>query len=77
MKQGVLGVPADIHKTGWWADGAAPRRPAPASILIAGHVDSAAAGAGAFFPLKHARRGTIVELTTADGPDARPTGSPP
>jgi hypothetical protein len=66
LKQGVLGVPADIHKTGWWADGATPVD-STGTVLIAGHVDSAAAGAGAFFPLKQARRGTLVQVTTAAG----------
>jgi LPXTG-site transpeptidase (sortase) family protein len=66
LKQGVLGVPADIHKTGWWADGATPVDQT-GTVVIAGHVDSAAAGAGAFFPLKQARRGTLIEVTTAAG----------
>ena len=66
LKQGVLAVSSDIHRTAWWADGAAPGDP-HGSIVIAGHVDSAKAGAGAFFSLKNARPGTIVELTTADG----------
>jgi Sortase domain len=66
VKQGVLGVPADIHKTGWWSDSASPVDPT-GTVLIAGHVDSAAAGAGAFFPLKQARRGTLVQVTTASG----------
>src|SRR5262249_53109492 len=66
LKQGVLAVPADIHETGWWADGATPHSPA-GSIVIAGHVDSATAGAGAFFPLKQARAGEIIVLTSANG----------
>ena len=66
LKQGVLAVSSDIHRTAWWADGAAPGDP-HGSIVIAGHVDSAKAGAGAFFSLKNARPGTIVALTTADG----------
>ncbi|MDX6566021.1 MAG: hypothetical protein QOE10_1683 [Gaiellales bacterium] len=66
MAHGVLGVPEDIQRTGWWKDGAAPGATA-GSILIAGHVDSAKAGAGAFFHLVEARRGDIVELTAADG----------
>jgi hypothetical protein len=66
LAQGVLAVPADIHKTGWWADGATPHSPS-GSIVIAGHVDSATAGAGAFFPLKQAKAGEIVVLTSADG----------
>jgi Sortase domain len=66
VAQGVLGVPADIHRLGWWADGAAPGDPT-GSIVIAGHVDSAAAGAGALFPLKNARPGTVITVTSADG----------
>ncbi len=70
VKQGVLAVASDIHRTAWWADGAAPGDP-HGSIVIAGHVDSAKAGAGAFFSLKDARPGTIIELTTADGKTRR------
>jgi hypothetical protein len=66
LQQGVLAVPADIHKTGWWADGATPHS-ASGSIVIAGHVDSATAGAGAFFALKQAKAGETVVLTSADG----------
>jgi hypothetical protein len=66
LEQGVLAVPADIHTTGWWADGATPHSPS-GSIVIAGHVDSATAGAGAFFPLKQAKAGELVVLTSADG----------
>ena len=29
-KKGALGVPADIHRTGWWRDGAAPGDPTAA-----------------------------------------------
>jgi LPXTG-site transpeptidase (sortase) family protein len=56
----------DIRRPGWWRDGAAPgdRRGA---ILVAGHLDSASKGAGAFFGLQKARRGTRVELRTRDG----------
>jgi LPXTG-site transpeptidase (sortase) family protein len=66
VQQGVLAVPADIHKTGWWLDGAAPGDPS-GSIVIAGHVDSATAGAGAFFSLKDAQKGTSVQVITAQG----------
>ena len=66
VQQGVLGVSSDIHKTGWWLDGAAPGDPT-GSVVIAGHVDSATAGAGAFFSLKDAQKGTTVQVTTADG----------
>ncbi len=64
--KGVLGVAPDIHRTGWWADGAQPGDKAGA-VLIAGHVDSARAGAGAFFRVKDARAGERVELTTGGG----------
>ncbi len=63
---GVLGVPNDIGRPGWWRDGAAPGDRTGA-ILVAGHVDSASKGAGAFVALHSARRGARVELRTRDG----------
>ena len=66
MAHGVLGVPEDIQRTGWWKDGQSPGA-TTGSILIAGHVDSAKAGAGAFFRLVQVRKGDIVEITAADG----------
>jgi hypothetical protein len=66
VANGVLGVPADIGRPGWWRDGAAPGDRA-GSILVAGHVDSASHGAGAFYGLENARRGTRVELRMRDG----------
>jgi hypothetical protein len=43
VRGGVLGVPLQIGRTGWWRDGS---RPADTSgvVLVAGHVDSAVAG---------------------------------
>ena len=66
VAQGVLGVSPDIHHTGWWVDGAQPGDKT-GSVLIAGHVDSAKAGAGAFFHLKDAKPGDKVEVMTAGG----------
>jgi hypothetical protein len=66
MARGVLGVPVDIHRIGWWRDGMAPGVRS-GSILIAGHVDSARAGRGALFALPRARVGQRVHVTTADG----------
>ena len=63
---GVLGVPADIRRTGWWRDGAAPGSRTGA-VLIAGHVDSARAGIGAFFRLPAIDRGDRVSVTTCSG----------
>ena len=66
IPHGVLAAPANIHRLGWWKDGEAPGA-TTGSILIAGHVDSATAGAGAFFRLHEAKAGDRVEVTTADG----------
>jgi len=66
VAQGVLGVPPSIHTVGWWRDGAIPGS-ASGTVMIAGHVDSAAAGPGAFFRLRHATRGDRVEVTTTGG----------
>ncbi len=62
----VLGVSSNIHRTGWWQDGSAPGAKSGA-VLIAGHVDSALAGAGAFFSLHRARPGDRVQVSTATG----------
>jgi hypothetical protein len=66
LAHGVLAVPPPIRRAGWWKDGAAPGANA-GSILIAGHVDSATGGIGAFFKLHEARTGDRVTVTTASG----------
>lgn len=66
LAQGALDVPVNIDRTGWWRDGAAPGD-ANGTVLIAGHVDSARRGAGAFFRLKNARAGMRVAVTSTDG----------
>jgi hypothetical protein len=66
LSAGALAVPPLIHRAGWWADGEAPGSTTGAT-LIAGHVDSAKAGLGAFGPLREARRGQKVQVTTKDG----------
>jgi hypothetical protein len=66
VAHGVLGLPSNIERAGWWRDGTAPGAAAGA-ILIAGHVDSARAGAGAFFRLHSARVGALVRVATAGG----------
>jgi hypothetical protein len=66
LQDGELAVPNDIHRTGWWVDGAAPAD-SVGTVLIAGHVDSAAAGAGSFFALKTATPGTLIIVTTRAG----------
>jgi hypothetical protein len=63
---GVLDVPQDIDRVGWWRDGAAPGA-STGTILLAGHVDSAKRGAGAFYALKGARRGDTVTVRSDGG----------
>lgn len=66
LSKGELAVPANISRLGWWRDGSAPGS-ANGATLIAGHVDSARRGAGAFFGLKRARAGQRIQVTTAAG----------
>lgn len=66
VAKGILAVPIDIQRLGWWRDGQAPGA-ATGSVLIAGHVDSARRGGGAFVNLKNARAGQRVKVTTSDG----------
>jgi hypothetical protein len=63
---GALGAPPDVGSAAWWRDGAAPGSRSGA-ILIAGHVDLAREGRGAFFTLRRARPGALVQVESADG----------
>jgi len=65
-RSGALAIPKAIDRVAWWRDGAAPGS-ANGAILLAGHVDSAKRGAGAFYALKNARRGDTVTVTSDDG----------
>jgi hypothetical protein len=64
VRHGVLAIPLDIAVAGWWQDGGTPGSGSGAT-LVAGHVDSARAGAGAFYRLGAARVGAVVRLATA------------
>ncbi len=66
VEEGALGVPSHIQHLGWWLDGMTPGS-ATGAVLIAGHVDSARAGAGAFFRLHEARRDDRIQVTTRNG----------
>jgi hypothetical protein len=71
-KTASLTIPADIHEVAWWdgrvrdghqtvrEDAPAPGQPGVA--LIAGHVDSAAAGPGALYELSDLKMGDIIEI---------------
>jgi Sortase domain len=71
-----LTVPSDVSRVGWW-DGAvtgptravepAPKPGQPGVAIIAGHVDSAAAGPGALYGLKNLRIGDAVQVVGSDG----------
>lgn len=63
---GALDVPEDPHVLGWWKDGAGPYA-AAGSTVIAGHVDSAAAGPGALYRLDRLAMGAPIVMTTARG----------
>ncbi|MBG0561386.1 class F sortase [Actinoplanes aureus] len=66
-KTGEFAVPPSVDRVGWYRYG--PGFAATAgSIVIAGHVDSAAAGEGAFFRLGSLGAGDVVTLT---GPGER------
>ncbi len=63
-RQGALDVPKNINRVGWWKDGAAPG--GAGSVLLAGHVDSKKAGAGAFYALKNAKKGDRITVESSD-----------
>ncbi|MER7106216.1 class F sortase [Streptomyces sp. NPDC000229] len=63
---GVMAVPASPTRLGWWALGASPGA-AHGTVLLAGHLDSAAEGAGPFEALHDVPMGTRAHVTTADG----------
>ncbi len=66
LKSGALGTPKSVRHAGWWKDGQAPGARS-GTILITGHVDSARAGAGAFFSLHKAQVGDKVQIRAANG----------
>ena len=72
---GALVVPDPPTTVGWWAPGALAGA-ASGTTVLAGHVDSAAAGLGTFALLRDLAVGDRVVLTGADGraPAYRVTG---
>ena len=65
LSDGSLAVPEDPKVVGWWNGGSLAGEPF-GSTVIAGHVDSAKYGLGAFAELAGTRRGAILELRTGD-----------
>lgn len=64
QRNGLLQVPADPQRAGWYSEGAAPGDPGPA--VLVGHVDSYR-GPGVFAGLKRMRKGDLVHVRRADG----------
>ncbi|WFE38793.1 class F sortase [Micromonospora sp. WMMD998] len=63
-------VPPSVDQVGWYRHG--PGLEADAgSVVIAGHVDSAEQGKGAFFRLRELDRGDTLTATGSDGRDRR------
>ncbi len=60
---GLLDVPADVNKIGWWEGGARIGDPF-GSVLLAGHVDSATQGLGPSSTLLTADEGARVSVRT-------------
>jgi sortase (surface protein transpeptidase) len=67
-KTGDFDVPPSVDRVGWYKFG--PGQSAEAgSIVVAGHVDSADQGKGAFFKLRGMEPGQQITLTGPDGAD--------
>ncbi|MEU4674673.1 class F sortase [Amycolatopsis sp. NPDC023774] len=62
----TLTVPEDPATVGWWSAGAWPGD-RHGTVVLAGHVDTDEAGAGALFRLNDLRPGDVVALQTAQG----------
>jgi LPXTG-site transpeptidase (sortase) family protein len=60
--EGVLAVPDDVAKVGWW-DGSAYAGDPYGSTVIAGHVDAPQQGLGYFAQLRRIRPGATIALT--------------
>jgi hypothetical protein len=58
---GALVVPDDVRTVGWWTGGSRAGEPF-GSVVVAGHVDSAARGIGVFAQLKRLVPGQVVQL---------------
>lgn len=66
VTNGALGVPADVHRLGWWSNGALAGA-AVGTTVIDGHVDSATDGPGALFRLASTPVGATIDLTSPRG----------
>lgn len=60
VTDGALGVPGNPAEVGWWM-------PAPAELVIDGHVDMEGIGPGALYQVRNLRPGAAVTVQTANG----------
>jgi hypothetical protein len=67
-RTGDFAVPPSVDRVGWYRYGPGVTAKA-GSIVVAGHVDSAEQGKGAFFKLTSLKPGAKIVLTGADGVD--------
>ncbi|WP_051366169.1 class F sortase [Hamadaea tsunoensis] len=65
-RSGDFDVPPSVSRVGWYRYGPGLEA-TTGSIVIAGHVDSAQQGTGAFFRLRELTAGDIVMVTGQDG----------
>jgi len=65
VRKGILAIPGSLRRLGWWTDGSAPTDRSGA-VLVAGHIDGACSRIGAFFALRLAHAGDVIDLTTAN-----------
>lgn len=63
---GVLQVPHDVSRVGWWRRSAPPGS-ATGTTVIVGHIDSATSAPGALFHLVGVDPGDTVTITTTTG----------
>ena len=63
---GVLGIPQDPQRVGWWVGGALPGS-GRGSVILAGHIDSAALGVGAFWKIDQLKAGDTIVVATVTG----------
>lgn len=61
-RHGLLDVPADVDRVGWWRGGSRIGDPFGATLLAA-HVDSTDQGVGPFAELLGVRRGALVRIS--------------
>lgn len=63
---GVMEIPEDISKVGWFLGSAAPGQSRGSSVLV-GHRDGVEGGRGAFFEIEALNHGDQIMVTTSGG----------